>query len=1037
MKLKPKVVLDEEFMSKYDGKNPFPNEMAGFTYARTYSQWLEEHSRREKWQETVKRVAEYSSSLYQGPSPIEDLQKEIHEMFDSVFSLNWLPAGRTLWSGGTKHSYENGGLSQFNCSFVALHTIESFYELMYALCLGVGVGFSVEKIHTSKLPNFNKNRIVAEDYKFDGYDSPNYLSGKFCNLHFDHENKTLNIKIPDSKEGWADGVRQILTHTSQLSGYTITVNLNSVRPEGDRIRGFGGKASGPTPYVSLLRLFDHILNKKELDNFKLEPIDVLDICNGIAKIIVAGGVRRSAQLCLFDEGDQDIVSAKMNFWNNEFTSHRNMSNNSIHFWTMPTMENLLKLIDPIKNSYEPGLYNALTASKRRVLYYGSNPCCFSGNTRVLTSNGYYQIQDLLDKEVEVWNGMEWSKVTPYYAGHHDTVVVALSDGTSLRCTPNHKFVLKGDLRVEADDLKIGDKLEKFQFPIIDADQKNDPVIDAYSQGFYSGDGNADMTKSWIYQPKYLCIPRLIGSFGDETIYNRKTWTHGPMLDKRFVPINASLKYKLNWLAGLFDADGCAVDSPNSTTLQLASIDHDFLMDLKLLLTTLGCSSKVMNAREAKQVMMPNNKGCGEYDLYNCKQIWRILINTNQVKTLLNLGIKFNRLNIAKSDSDRDATRFVTVVGVTESTPDDVYCFSDPLNGTGTFEGVVTSNSEILLSDKGVCNLVTVVISRHVNEKGEFDMDKLRKSFKGATRHCLRITNTDLELPEWDKVQKRDRLLGVSMTGCEDAFDMTDTGRFAKRGFDKRIIKTTEGEMSVDRFKKKMNEIANKEARDYAFEMRVPSPLLVCTIKPEGTLSILAGVSSGAHKNFGTTYRRRVRINRFDALAKVALEMGLRVYPESGQGYLKSWDSLDQDVKKMILDQANTWVVEFPIKTGAKSNAFDESANSQLSRYLSYQNCYADHSTSITISVADDEWVKLFKRIYKHWDLFIGISFQNKSNDKYDLAPYELMTQDEYEYEASQIKSVNMFELLERAEKEGMMAHEDLGSDCVGGACPIR
>lgn len=1110
--------LSKEFLEKYEGKNPFPNLMAEFVYFRTYSQWIDKLSRRENWGETLKRVAEYSGWLYQGPASDDELRSEIENMYDANFNLRWLPAGRTLWSGGTEHSYKNGGLSQFNCSFLVLDTIESFYELMYALCLGVGVGFSVEKVHTEKLPAFNKNSIASLPYSFDGYDSPNYTCGNFCDVKYEHDLKKVSIKVPDSKEGWADGVRQILTIASELSDYCIEVNLNSIRPEGDRIKGFGGKASGPVPYIGLLRLLNHILNNKESQRFKLRPIDVLDICNAIAKIIVAGGVRR----CLPGEA---LVHMK-----NGLTQIKNV--------------NIGELV--MTNSGYKKVTNKFIQGEQSLV-------------KVTTESGHFKCTPNHRVAVvkNVAGDIEWieaGSLTPEMklmapAVHIDGIKTNLPAFNYEK--PAHSTTCK-DISIPELDTEIAWLLGMiFGDGYVYVDGKRGEI----SIACHSIDNPEIPERAKVVLERFgvnvalekakdeNCIKVRVKSKQLALFMSQFKKPNEPLVVPDFIVV-ADVDIRSAFLAGLMDSDGAATNRPVSA---LVSVYENFIYQVQKLYSSLGIQTKICKTLRKetgwKDIYSLNILGIKAKNKYlDCVQKFSSKIVDKQTKPFKSYTIPHSMLDgVVVNSEDRvgvclrngldvdldvyeyknDSLNFypVSVVSVENSGSgetfdievEDVSCFYadgylvhnsaqmclfdqddeeivtakvnfweneftshrgmsnnsihfwdkpvikdlmdliEPIKNSyepGMYNASSASKrrvlysgtnpcSEILLANKGVCNLVTVILTNHVNKNNEFDMKLLEQSFRQAVRHCLRVTNTDIELKPWDKTQKRDRLLGVSMTGVEDALDLVDTGLISDSGFDKRIVKTTDGNMTADEFKSKMNKFANQEAKRYAFEMRVPQPLLVCTIKPEGTISQLAGVSSGAHKNFGSQFRRRVRINRFDALAKVALEMGLRVYPEVGQGYLNSWNSLDQEVKRMILDQANTWVVEFPVKTNAKSNAFDEGALSQLNRYFSYQNNYADHSTSITISVADDEWESLFSEIHNHWDLFIGISFQNKSNDKYDLAPYELMTNEEYEFELSQLKDVDMFSLLVKAEAEGMLADEDLGSDCVGGACPIR
>src|SRR5690606_23961121 len=120
-------------------------------------------------------------------------------------------------------------------------------------------------------------------------------------------------------------------------------------------------------------------------------------------------------------------------------------------------------------------------------------------------------------------------------------------------------------------------------------------------------------------------------------------------------------------------------------------------------------------------------------------------------------------------------------------------------------------------------------------------------------------------PHWNAIQQRDRLLGCSITGWKDAFSMRDGDE--NDGFEEMLMEW-------------LREAAHEEAVEYAKKLRVAPPLLVTTVKPEGTLSQVAGgVSNGLHYSHAPYYIRRIRINAADPLAKAVVAVGWPVHPE--------------------------------------------------------------------------------------------------------------------------------------------------------------
>jgi ribonucleoside-diphosphate reductase alpha chain len=355
----------------------------------------------------------------------------------------------------------------------------------------------------------------------------------------------------------------------------------------------------------------------------------------------------------------DFAKAKKDFWlHNNF--HRQQSNNSVMFKSRPTQDDIAELFDLMQEAggSEPGFINMVEGKRRAPWISGVNPCV-TGDTLILTDEGYQPIAERVGKPTHVWNGEVFSEVVPFSTGINPLVDVILSDGTSLRCTPYHEWILAGGVRVMAEELSAGDRLEKFAMPVVEAGENYSG--DAYSQGFYSGDGVAEASASYIYEPKWDVVPRLKGKVSEDILWERRRWVHGPMFSKNFVPVNGSLDYCLNWLAGVMDADGTVTRDENGNGLQLTSVDKSFLLNVRLMLTRLGVRAKIVAGRAAGMRLLPN--GLGGAAPYACAQSWRLLIGNTDTHRLVELGIKFNRLKVHSNAPQRDARRFVTVVAV--------------------------------------------------------------------------------------------------------------------------------------------------------------------------------------------------------------------------------------------------------------------------------------------------------------------------------------------------------------------------------------
>lgn len=204
-------------------------------------------------------------------------------------------------------------------------------------------------------------------------------------------------------------------------------------------------------------------------------------------------------------------------------------------------------------------------------------------------------------------------------------------------------------------------------------------------------------------------------------------------------------------------------------------------------------------------------------------------------------------------------------------------------------------------------------------------------------------------------------------------------------------------------------------------------------------------SPGTHRNPGEYFIRRVRINSYDPLAKTARKLGWSIHPEIGQmglNYLGhprrsyEFDVLEQSEKDRLLDSADTWVIDFPVKTNCKVPASSESAISQLERYKMVMQNWCDHNASTTIYVDKHEWDDVTRWVYDNWDDFVGIAFLPLSTDAYDLAPYELIDEKKYLELKSEFSDFD-YNLLEKIEREEVESERDIEiPSCESGLCEI-
>ncbi len=371
-------ILSDAFISKYKHMTSPMQQLGSFVYYRTYSRWLPEENRREYWWETVRRAVEYNCSL------VPTTREEAEKLFDNIFHLRQFLSGRTFWVGGTTVS-KNYPMSNYNCAFQVIDNFGAFKDLFYLLMIGSGVGVRVLKDDVKKLPKVRADfEVIHEAFT----PIPTNQREDSTSLVFSHNN-VCKIVIGDSKEGWTQALDNFLklVYSSEYRNVnTIVINYNNVRPKGERLKSFGGTASGHESIKNMFLKIVKVIKKRAVYDehrfVKLRPIDCLDIANIIGENVVVGGVRRTAEIVLVDADDKECIEAKSDLYKqidgqwivDQEIIHRQMSNNSIYYTQKPERETLHWQIEQMRYSGEPGWVNEIAGSKRRPNMNGVNPC---------------------------------------------------------------------------------------------------------------------------------------------------------------------------------------------------------------------------------------------------------------------------------------------------------------------------------------------------------------------------------------------------------------------------------------------------------------------------------------------------------------------------------------------------------------------------------------------------------------------------------------------------------------------------------------
>lgn len=1007
----------------------------------------------EFWQTCVRVVEGVSSIIKQhvrdtGQTWSDDEeQHHAQEMFRRIWAFKFTPPGRGLWGMGTEALELKGSAILNNCGFestefLAADFADPFCTLMDYSMLGVGMGFDIlgagtitlqepfHGVNKHTIPDTREGWIDAVRITLNAFVGKGELPGGWDFSKIRREGKPLK-----TFGGTASGpgpLKKLLAEVERLCRAEIGRPVSSTFIV-DVMNVIGVcVVAGNVRRSSEIAIAD--AEDKEFQTLKdnTQLLRWLEEQDAIAKadhkwarlqrqITKIETDRAAANVGVLDPAyagyqtaiDKRKASQKRRLKNLEawvfvnrqvqehpLMTHRWASNNTVVCKVGRT--NYTPLVENTIRNGEPGYawpeifqaYGRLAdpPNFKDKKAKGFNPCVVS-DTRVLTRSGYAKIGELVGRHLEVWNGREWSWVTPKVTGVDEPIVrVLLSNGVQVDCTLYHKWILAperagaSETLVAASELQVGDSLAKFTMPVVEGGSDWE---EAYTHGFYCGDGQTAQSGSrgvLLYGVKKALLPFLAGAVPGNSDERDRQYVGLPRdLPPKFtVRHDLSVTARLNWLAGLLDAAGCALQNPNSVMLQLSSTELGFLNEVRLMLTTLGVQAKVAVEREAGPRSLPDGVG-GSKD-YFCQTGYRLLVNASDTYTLVRLGLKTHCLDLPAKKPQRDARRFDTVVSVTpHGTAAKVYCFNEPLAHRGTFEGVVTGQcGEQTLHARELCCLVELYPTKHT------DLDDFLATIKYAYRYAKAVTLVPTHNQKTNAVMVRNRRIGTSMAGVAELYSklgLAECVRWWDAGY---------------------KAICEWDA-EYSGWLGVNESIKKTSIKPGGTTPLLVGVEGGLKLPTSAFYMRTIRLDHTSPLVAALREAGYRVEPDR--------------------TTPRTTVAYFPCKApdGARLAA-DTTLWEQAAVFTALQRYWSDNMVSATLTFQPHEAQDITRVLQAYEGLWKCVSFLPLSTHGYLQAPYIPCTQEQYDQARAQLKPLSFDGLL--------VNHDSEDKFCSGGICEI-
>ncbi len=607
---------------------------------------------------------------------------------------------------------------------------------------------------------------------------------------------------------------------------------------------------------------------------------------------------------------------------------------------------------------------------------GTNFHCVSGETILITRDGLSKIQDVIDREIEIWNGKAWSKVTPFQTNTNQKLYrVQFSDGTYLDATEYHRFFVKDRFGKEYKEVLTKDLMDTSRYQLhtepFQIQYEGGSDIDssyAYTLGVAVGDGTVDQknrAKIRLYEGKSNLV--VAGHKSPERNYDylpaawvrsmvgRPDRTNSAFTDVTELDFSAeflkALKTNpealdiiagwnrqaiLHFIAGLADTDG---SNTNSNGIRIYISDRERAYRCQLLLAKCGirCSLNLMSRKGAV-----TNYGVRSQDLYylqitNCAEI------------------PCQRLDISKSTEPLNKGKWQVIRGV-EELPGlhDTFCFNEPEFHKGVFGATLAGN----------CNLSEV----HLNQLDPSNHKEQEEAFVASALSVATLLNHKFQEPRYQYSRELDPIVGVSFTGLFDFFVHAFGAEWLQWWAEGRPA-TEAGiayKQSEHEYLNTWREIVESTVWAYCDKHGIKRPNRCTTVQPSGTKSLLTGASPGWHAPKAQRFIRRITFRKDDPVALACIDYGYSVIPSQS----------DKDENGNLLNDAydprcTEWLIEIPVAVswadipGADAIEIGQfSALSQMDFYMGVQKHYVRHNTSATIELREHEVDALGKRIYE-------------------------------------------------------------------------
>lgn len=902
---------------------------------RTYSRRKEDGTR-ENFEEAILRTVDDIARIG------AFTQDEYDIVRTQALNQHAFPSGRAFWVAGTEWSKKPENFSgYFNCTSTHISDLEAFGLLVDLAMQGSGTGAVLEEDVIADLPAV-KNRIEVVGILPPGTKSKEYRQ-ELTTWHTLLPSGVLDIKVGDSRQGWRDAYQLLIKLAHEgLEHHSGTIrvclDLSSVRPPGEPLKGFGGTANPVKLKDAYLKVVD-LLNS--CVGRKMTPVECCLLIDEAATAVVAGNIRRSAGMRQFSEEDTEAAAVKLGLYSQDEDGN----------WRVDPKKEALRMANHTRCYHRAPTLQEVEDAVRLQFQSGEGAIQYVPEA-IARANA-----DLLESEAEKKTFLD------IYERHGRK---AASSWLSV-CAYSRRYRMT--------EHELAHRMDRYGLnPCLTGDT---PILTVH-QGVKTFEELVEAGEDVLV----WCVNKETNEAAVRMMRNpRITGYNQPILEVEF---DSGLKVR-------------ATHNHNFFTLQRNKVQAK---DLKVGQSVSAFA--IHQHRDGHLRITRNNKLTDSVRQQFCHRVIAEYYGiegevihhvdgdpTNNSPENLEATTALQHNQEHYADRCRNgfyhgtpgpvaaehianhkvvAIRDAGTATVYNGTVDEYhnYVVVDPSSvGKSYVSGILSANCGEIIGRDFHCNLAEV----HLNTIDPSDHAGQEAAFYAAGLQVAALLRPEFVHQRYQYSREIDPIVGVSFTGFFDF--MVHAG--GREWLEWMMLGRPGGRKGYTFESMELNFLnmwrnaawngvtAYCEARG----LRVPNR--VTTVQPAGTKSLLTGASSGWHPPKAQRFIRRITLGVDDPLVPALIEYGYSVVP--AQSARDEEGNLLHDISDPRVSEV---LAEIPTEVSWANipgcDQFDLSklpAESQFKFYMQVQQYYTDHNTSATIELRENEISTLAKLIYKN------------------------------------------------------------------------